>query len=167
MRMGSPWVQDHLRHKSETHKTLTTWRFSKLRYNRAIRMKGLDKDTLWSHRRLWVAISAAIALALFLSTLQLGVNGSRHAYAADVGEIQNALPRWGTLHSRGYPQYSVLGSAFVSLLRLVGIQPALGASLFSALWGAISIPMLVAIALFLHVPPAAAAVSSVLTCGSR
>jgi hypothetical protein len=106
--------------------------------------------------------TALLALALFCSTLQLDINGSRDHYATDVGEIQNALPRWGTLHSRGYPLYSMLGSAFVTLLRTVGVQPALSTSLFSALWGAASVALLVALALFLHVPPAAAAVSALL-----
>jgi hypothetical protein len=38
----------------------------------------------------------------------------------------------------------------------------LSASLFSAVWGAISIALLVVVALFLHVPPAAAAISALL-----
>jgi hypothetical protein len=113
-------------------------------------------------RTIAVLGTALLAFALFGSTLQLDINGSRDPYATDVGEIQNALPRWGILHFRGYPSYSMLGSAFVTLLRVVGLQPALGASLFSALWGAVSVALLVALALFLHVPPAAAAVSALL-----
>lgn len=106
--------------------------------------------------------ASLLAFALFLSTLQLDINGSRSDYATDVGEIQNALPRWGIIHFNGYPLYSMLGSAFVTVLRSVGIPPALAASLFSAMWGAVSVGLLVALALFLRVPPSIAAVCALL-----
>ncbi len=93
-----------------------------------------------------------VALALFLSTLQTGVNGSDSPYTTDVGEIQNALPRWGTIHWTGYPLYTFLGSTLVALLRLAGVPPAAGASLFSALWGVISVGLLVALAQELGIP---------------
>lgn len=101
---------------------------------------SLPKPT---NQALFVLIAAFFAFLLFLTTLQTIPNGSAHPYGTDVGEIQNALPRWGTLHFPGYPLYSLLGSGFVSLLRLVGIGPATGSSLFSALWGAISVGLLV------------------------
>lgn len=82
---------------------------------------------------------------LFLSTFQTVVNGSESPYATDVGEIQNALPRWGTIHWTGYPLYTGLGSLFVTLLRWTGVPPAAGASLFSALWGAVAVGLLVAL----------------------
>lgn len=86
-----------------------------------------------------VALALALALlVVYALTAQAEVNGSRSPYATDVGEIQNALPRWGTLHFTGYPQYSLLGSLFVWLLGLVGVAPALASSLFSAVWGAIA-----------------------------
>ena len=106
--------------------------------------------------------TSLLALMLFLSTLQLDINGSRSDYATDIGEIQNALPRWGIIHFNGYPLYSMLGSAFVTVLRLAGVSPALAASLFSAMWGAISIGLLVALALFLRVPSWVAAVCALL-----
>ncbi len=80
-------------------------------------------------------VAALLSLLVFLSTLQLEVNGSEHRYFTDVGEIQNALPRWGTIHFTGYPQFTALGSAFVNGLRLLGLPPAAGASLYSAVWG--------------------------------
>ena len=95
------------------------------------------------NKALFALIAAFIAFLLFLTTLQTIPNGSLHPYGTDVGEIQNALPRWGTLHFPGYPLYSLLGSGFVSLLRLVGIGPATGSSLFSAMWGALSVWLLV------------------------
>lgn len=112
----------------------------------------------------WLAIAGAglLALVLYLTTLQVIPNGSQHAYGTDVGEIQNALPRWGTLHFPGYPLYSLSGSAFVTVLRLVGVPPAAGASLYSALWGAISVALLVALALAYEVPPGAAVVTALL-----
>ena len=110
-----------------------------------------------ARRALWPMLAAVAALALAMLTLQVQVNGSTSPYATDVGEIQNALPRWGTLHFTGYPLYSVTGSLAVSLLRLVGVAPAAGASLVSALWGAASVALLVALAMELGAPGPAAA----------
>ncbi len=93
-------------------------------------------------RVLSLLLVAVTSLALFLSTLQTDVNGSPHGYARDVGEIQNALPRWGLIHYSGYPLYTALGSLFVNALWPVGVEPAAGASLFSATWGVISIVLL-------------------------
>ncbi len=95
---------------------------------------------------LWAVLAAILALALFLSTLQTGINGSVDAYATDVGEIQNALPRWGLIHRSGYPLYTASGSLFVTVLRLIGIEPAASTSLFSALWGAVAVGLLVLLA---------------------
>ena len=55
-------------------------------------------------RRTWPAVAMAVALLLYLSTFQTVVNGSVSPYTTDVGEIQNALPRWGTIHWTGYPE---------------------------------------------------------------
>ena len=93
----------------------------------------------------WATIAMAVALVLYLSTVQTIVNGSPSPYTTDVGEIQNALPRWGTIHWTGYPLYTFLGSLFVTLLRWIGVPPAAGASLFSALWGVVSVGLLVAL----------------------
>jgi hypothetical protein len=98
----------------------------------------------------------------YLTTVQSIPNGSPHPYTTDVGEIQNALPRWGTLHFPGYPLYSLTGSIFTTVLRLLGIQPALGTSLYSALWGAVSVSLLTALSLAFSVPTLAAVATSVL-----
>lgn len=95
-------------------------------------------------RAAWLA-AAVVALA-GLSTLQTTFNSSPHVYTTDVGEIQNALPRWGTLHFTGYPLYSVAGSALVTLLRLVGVSPAAGASLVSLLWAVLGAAAVAALA---------------------
>ena len=44
----------------------------------------------WKMLLLVVAISSII----FAITLQTNINGSTHPYVTDVGELQNALPRW-------------------------------------------------------------------------
>jgi len=92
-------------------------------------------------------VAGVIAAVIFLITLQTHVNGSNHAYATDVGELQNALPRWGTIHFSGYPLYSITGSLIVTLLRPIGIQPAMGSSLVSLLWGALTVSILARLAL--------------------
>lgn len=98
-------------------------------------------------RWIWVLAAGLIALLLYLSTVQLQINGSNEAYAADVGEIQNALPRWGTIHHSSYPLYSAIGSFFVTASGWLGIQPAASASVFSALFGALTVGLVVLLAL--------------------
>jgi hypothetical protein len=106
--------------------------------------------------------TALVSLGIFVTTLQWRVNGSPSPYATDVGEIQNALPRWGTIHFTGYPQYTLTGSTVVTVLRFLGIQPSAGASLLSALWGAVAVGLLVTLVLELRVPAAIASLSSLL-----
>ncbi len=107
-------------------------------------------------------IGAVLIFVVYLGTLQLAINGSQHPYTTDVGEIQNALPRWGTIHFPGYPLYSLTGSAFVSAVRLLGMKPAVGSSLLSAFWGAISIGLLIALDFEFEVPAPAAILTSIL-----
>jgi len=109
---------------------------------------------------------ALLALALFLTTLQWDINGSPSPYATDVGELQNALPRWGTIHFTGYPVYMITGSAFVTLLRWVGAPPAAGASLLSAVWGAAAVGLLVALTMALGAPRELAAPAGLLAAVS-
>jgi hypothetical protein len=110
--------------------------------------------------RAWVIVAMIVAGLLFLSTIQVVVNGSESPYATDVGEIQNALPRWGTIHWTGYPLYTGLGSLFVTVLRWVGVPPAAGTSLFSALWGVSAVGLLVALLQELDVPGPLAALGA-------
>lgn len=91
---------------------------------------------------LWVLLTVFFAFLLYLSTMQLHINGSSNPFANDVGEIQNALPRWGTIHHSSYPLYSAAGSLFVTILAFLGVPPAAGASLFSAVFGAITIGLI-------------------------
>jgi hypothetical protein len=118
------------------------------------------------HGRFWIAVAAVLAALLFLSTVQTVPNGSPSPYTTDVGEIQNALPRWGTIHWTGYPLYTVLGSLFVTLLRWVGVAPATGTSLFSALWGVVSVGLLVALLRELDVSGPMAALGGLVAAAS-
>ena len=79
--------------------------------------------------------------------MQTIINGGGHPYVTDVGEHQNALPRWGTIHHSGYPQWTALGSLFVSALRVVGVSPAAGVSLYSLVWGLLTVALLVLLAM--------------------
>jgi hypothetical protein len=132
---------------------------------KTITLKSVPRISLsdWSFSpRMAIIASAVVAFILFLTTCELGINGSSHPYTTDVGEIQNALPRWGTIHYTGYPLYTALGSAFVTLLRVIGISPALGSSIYAAAWGAISIGLLTSLILAFEVRPLIAATSAVL-----
>lgn len=117
-------------------------------------------SSLSRRQRGWVLLASLVTFFAFLSTLQWHVNGSPSPYATDAGEIQNALPRWGTIHFTGYPLYTFLGSLFVTCMRWIGIQPAAGSSLYSALWGVATVILFVLLALELGVPDYLASVSS-------
>ncbi|NDJ53324.1 MAG: DUF2723 domain-containing protein [Chloroflexi bacterium] len=107
---------------------------------------GQRLTALWESE--WfVPLMAVLASGIiFALTLQTHVNGSYHRYATDVGNIQNALPRWGHIHFTGYPLYLITGSSLVSLLRLFGFSPATAASLLSLLWGALTAGVVVLLA---------------------
>ena len=109
-----------------------------------------------------ILTAALVAFVLYLTTCEFGVNGSQHPYTTDVGELQNALARWGTIHYTGYPLYTALGSTFVTLLRVVGIAPAMGTSMYGAAWGAIGIGLLTSLIMAFEVEPLVAALSAVL-----
>ena len=125
-------------------------------------------DGLRSRQRLVSLFLVTVAaLALFLSTLQTDINGSRHPYAKDVGEIQNALPRWGLIHYSGYPLYTATGSLFVSALWRIGVEPAAGASLFSAIWGTVTVVLLSVLAHDLGVSWSVSALGALAVAVSR
>jgi hypothetical protein len=85
---------------------------------------------------LLIVIAACIA---YLPTAQPDISATSLGVFTDVGNVQNALSQWGTLHSTGYPLFSFLGAVFVSLLRLIGVAPALAASLFSTFWAILTL----------------------------
>jgi hypothetical protein len=84
--------------------------------------------------RLLIALIVIAACVAYLPTVQPDISAGPHRYFTDVGNVQNALSQWGTLHSSGYPLFSFVGAAFVAILRGLGVVPALGASLFSTVW---------------------------------
>lgn len=105
---------------------------------------------------------ATLAFLIFLTTLQLTINGSAHPYVTDVGEIQNALPRWGTIHFTGYPLFTAAGSLFVTVFRWFGLEPAAGGSLYAAVWGAIAVGVLAHLLIILDMQPLIAASTAIL-----
>ena len=119
-----------------------------------------------NNRLSWVLVAVALAGLLYLSTFQTHINGSDHPFTTDVGEIQNALPRWGIIHHSSYPLYSATGSLFVTVLRLVGVPPAAGASLLSLVWGLITIALLVVFTMELGVAGPWAALGALATAVS-
>lgn len=120
------------------------------------------------HRPYLLALILGLFIAaIYASTLQIHINGDTGPYTIDVGEIQNALPRWGTLHPFGYPLYSILGSLQVSILDVLGVAPATAASSVSLIWGAGSVVMLFYIALKLDADPIAALIGSLIFGLSR
>jgi len=121
-----------------------------------------SSDRLPYARSIWVILAGLATLLIALTTLQWGVNGSQSPYATDVGEIQNALPRWGTIHFTGYPLYTFLGSAFVTLTRVFGLEPAGGTSLYSALWAAVAAGLMVVLAAQFDVPTPLGALGAVI-----
>lgn len=102
-------------------------------------------------RVVWTLVPVLLSAGLYLSTYQTIVNGSPHPFMTDVGEHQNALPRWGTIHHSSYPLWTFLGSFTVSLLGLLGVEPAAAASLYSLAWGLLAIALLVALAMDLGI----------------
>jgi hypothetical protein len=76
----------------------------------------------------------ALACVAYAPTVMPDISASPNQYFTDVGNVQNALNLWGTLHSSGYPFFSLTGALFVAVLRGVGVVPAAAASLFSTVW---------------------------------
>jgi len=92
----------------------------------------------------WQGALAVLILALAYGySLMRDISGGNSAYTVDSGEFQVALPLWGTLHHTGYPLYALLGSSLVTVLRWGGVPPAAGVSLFSLVWQALAIGLLV------------------------
>jgi hypothetical protein len=110
-------------------------------------------DAPWFNSRLlWTLVAVSLSAVLYLSTVQTIINSSGHPYVTDVGEHQNALPRWGLIHHSGYPQWTALGSLSVTALRVLGVAPAAGASLYSLAWGLLTVALLVLLAMELGAP---------------
>ena len=76
--------------------------------NRMSRLPFTPKNTLP------FIIVLAVLVPIYLSTLQTIPNGSENYYMIDVGETQNVLNQWGTLHATGYPLYVMVGNALVA-----------------------------------------------------
>ncbi len=94
----------------------------------------------------------AILLVAYLATLQTIPNGSEHYYMIDVGETQNVLNQWGTLHSTGYPLYVILGNVLVAGLRVLGVSAATAPGLTSLIYGMIALCLIYVLAVHVQEP---------------
>ena len=95
----------------------------------------------------------AILAVLYLTTLQTIPNGSEHYYMIDVGETQNVLNQWGTLHSTGYPLYVIVGNILVAGMRILGVNPATAPGVTSLIYGMIALALIYILAVHIQEPP--------------
>jgi len=82
----------------------------------------------------------------YLTTLQTIPNGSEHYYMIDVGETQNVLNQWGTLHATGYPLYVIVGNILVAGLRVLGVSVATAPGVTSLIYGMIALALIYVLA---------------------
>jgi len=92
------------------------------------------------------AVTLLVVAVIYLLTFQTDICSNPSEYVIDSGEYQIALPLWGTVHHTGAPTYSLMGAAFVSLVRWIGVPPAAGAALFSVVCALIGLGFLYALA---------------------
>ncbi|MCB0084021.1 MAG: DUF2723 domain-containing protein, partial [Caldilineaceae bacterium] len=86
-------------------------------------------------RQLAVLLFAGV-FGLYLRTMAPGL------LFGDSGEFQVAAWTLGLAHSTGYPLYLLLGSAWQHTLALLGVSPAYGLNILSALFGALAVSLL-------------------------
>lgn len=127
--------------------------------SRTNRLEWLTR--VWQGRQLDWAVSLllfAIALALYARTMAPGL------LDGDEGEFQINIFRLGVSHT-GYPTFFLLGKLWTLLVPIGTI--ATRANLFSAFWGALTIPALYLLVLFLTRNRWAGILSALLLLGSR
>jgi hypothetical protein len=95
----------------------------------------MNKLTIFQQKLIGLACVYIVLLAAYIPTLQTILNGSSRSYMIDVGETQIVLNKWGTLHATGYPLYVITGNVLTGIMRVVGIDPVVAASLVSLIWG--------------------------------
>ncbi len=104
-------------------------------------------------RRFMGLAALLILLVVYLSTLQTIPNGSEHYYMIDVGETQNVLNQWGTLHATGYPLYVMVSNVLVIGLHALGIDAATAPAVTSLIYGMIALALLYVLALHMTDKP--------------
>lgn len=110
-------------------------------------------------------VLASVAV-VYVLTCQNDVCANSNPYVVDSGEYQVALGSWGTVHYTGAPLYSLLGAAFVAVLRTLGVPPAAASSLFSVACALVTLGLVYALALrWTYNPWAAGAATLVLAFG--
>ncbi len=96
-----------------------------------------------------LVVVLALLTILYAPTLLTINNGSSDDLMNDAGEVQVVLNTWGTLHATGYPLFCILGSAFVALLRALGMSPLVAPTVFSLVWGWAASALIFALAVHL------------------
>ena len=112
-------------------------------------MSSKSQVSDFKYQRVVGAVALAIVAAVYLLTFQTNIASNPSEYVIDSGEYQIALPLWGTVHHTGAPTYSLVGAAFVSLVRWFGVPPAAGAALFSVVCTLIGLGFLYALGVHL------------------
>lgn len=117
-------------------------------------LSGMDKSrqnfprNIFTMRPLPVFLLGIVPLLiLYLTTLQTIPNGSSNYFMIDVGETQNVLNQWGSLHATGYPLYVISGSLLTNIMTALGVSPATAPGLVSLFWGILALGLLYALAL--------------------
>jgi len=103
-------------------------------------------------RRIIGFIILASLLVVYLTTLQTIPNGSEHYYMIDVGETQNVLNQWGTLHATGYPLYVIVGNVLVAGMRALGVSAATAPGVTSLIYGMIALGLIYVLAVHVVEP---------------
>lgn len=98
-------------------------------------------------RRLIGLAALTILILIYLTTLQTIPNGSEHYYMIDVGETQNVLNQWGTLHATGYPLYVIVSNVLVTLLRALGMDSATAPGVTSLIYAVVALGLIYLLAL--------------------
>src|SRR3974377_1797287 len=68
-----------------------------------------------------IVLIITVACAAYLPTVMPDISASPNSNFTDVGNVQIALNLWGTLHTSGFPLFSLLGAFFVLVVRGVGV----------------------------------------------
>ncbi len=102
--------------------------------------------TIFSRKTLLpLLLVLVVLLPLYFYTLQTIPNGSENYFMIDVGETQNVLNQWGTLHATGYPLFVMVGNVLVAVMKLLGVNPATAPGAASLIYGLIALALIYAL----------------------
>jgi len=93
-------------------------------------------------------VLVALTVIYFPTVLRIPAAGET-PYMDDVAEMQGGLSVWGTVHHTGYPLFTILGNIATTVLRAVGVAPAVAPVLYCLGWGYIALTAFYALMLHL------------------